>query len=111
MKFLVVGGGSIGRRHIRNLFALGGQDITACDINSDRASQANRELEIAVFLFIEEAVEARPDVALVHAGRSTQIHPACLGARAGCRSSAHHPKTSGQCAALFPRGTFRLRAA
>ena len=111
MKFLVVGGGSIGRRHILDLLALGGQDITACDINSDRASHANLESGIAVFLFVEEAVEARPNVLLVHAGRSAHFHAARLGARAGCRSSAHHPKTSGQCAALFPRGTFRLRAA
>lgn len=91
MKFLVVGCGSIGRRHIRNLLALGERDITACEIDPDRASQANRELGITVFVCIEEALQARPDAVLICTAPAAHLHVARLAARAGCHLFIEKP--------------------
>lgn len=40
LAFLVVGCGSIGKRHIRNLLALGHEDITAFDVSAERRNEA-----------------------------------------------------------------------
>ena len=36
MKFLILGCGSIGKRHIRNLLSIGVKDIIACDLDEKR---------------------------------------------------------------------------
>ena len=46
MKFLIVGCGSIGRRHIRNLQGLGGHEIVACDTDQERLGKIAKELGV-----------------------------------------------------------------
>ena len=43
MKFVVVGCGSIGRRHIRNLCSLGVDEIVACDTDAERLAYVKNE--------------------------------------------------------------------
>lgn len=43
MKFVVVGCGSIGRRHIQNLVFLGVDEIVACDTDTDRLTYVQNE--------------------------------------------------------------------
>ena len=46
LKIVVVGSGSIGQRHIRNLLTLGVKDITICDSNEERLSKVSQELNV-----------------------------------------------------------------
>jgi predicted dehydrogenase len=91
MKFLVVGCGSIGRRHIRNLFSLGQRDVIACETSSERASQVNRELGIPVFLSAEEGLEARPEAVLICTPPAEHLAATLLAAKQGCHQLIEKP--------------------
>lgn len=56
MKILVVGCGSIGKRHIRNLISISAGEIIACDINEMKLDEVRKEFSIKVFSDIEEAL-------------------------------------------------------
>ena len=43
MRILVVGTGSIGRRHIRNLISMGMDDIAGCENHPKRSEQVKKE--------------------------------------------------------------------
>ncbi len=63
---LVVGCGSIGRRHARNLKSLGVQQLGFCDTSPDALKQCQEELNGEIFSDYAEALEKfRPDVALI----------------------------------------------
>ena len=64
MRALVIGCGSIGQRHIRNLAALGIRHIAAFDPQPGRAELA-RDLGASPFPSLDAAVEMRPDIVLV----------------------------------------------
>ena len=65
MRFLVVGLGSMGRRRIRNLHALGYREIAGFDVNSIRAGQVSGEFEIEIFDNFDEAIRIFRPVALI----------------------------------------------
>lgn len=46
MRIMVIGCGSIGRRHLLNLKQLGYEDLIACDINSERLEKVSKEIDI-----------------------------------------------------------------
>jgi predicted dehydrogenase len=46
MKLLVVGCGSIGKRHLRNLQRLGETDLIACDVRKDRRTEVFQQLGV-----------------------------------------------------------------
>lgn len=91
MKFLVVGCGSIGWRHARNLLALGERDVAACETDNARASQASAELGIPVFTSIHEALAAGPDAALICTPPAAHLPAACLAVQAGCHLFIEKP--------------------
>ncbi len=63
---LVVGAGSIGRRHLRNLRALGVQRLAACDPAEDRLAPVVEELGIQGYADYEEALaQLRPEIVFV----------------------------------------------
>jgi predicted dehydrogenase len=64
MRFLVVGTGSIGQRHARNLAALG-QDVLAWDPDERRRAQTAEIPGVAVMASQAEALAARPDAVVV----------------------------------------------
>jgi len=66
MKFLVIGLGSMGKRRVRNLIALGHKDnVVGIDPRSDRTDEA-KEYGIEVFNNFEEAVEQhKPDAFMI----------------------------------------------
>ena len=49
MKFIVVGLGSMGKRRVRNLIALGDNDIAGFDLREDRCLEANGKYGIKTF--------------------------------------------------------------
>lgn len=65
MKILVIGCGSIGERHIKNLENLSAGTIIASDINPDRLQSIKEKYSLDVFDDIDSAMDQKPDVALV----------------------------------------------
>ena len=58
MRFLVIGLGSMGKRRVRNLKALGAADIAGCDIRKDRCAEVADKYGIAVYPDFASAMEA-----------------------------------------------------
>ncbi|MHA1938134.1 MAG: Gfo/Idh/MocA family protein [Candidatus Thorarchaeota archaeon] len=65
LKVLVVGCGSIGERHLRNLFTLGLSDILICDANRSRIKEITQKYNVTAHHDLEEAIRARPILSLV----------------------------------------------
>ena len=83
MKFLVVGYGSIGRRHLRNLIELGQNDIVL--LRSHKSTLSEEEIrDIPVETTIEAALAHRPDGVII--ANPTALHPeaAIPAMKAGC---------------------------
>ena len=83
MKFLIVGLGSIGRRHLRNLIALGERDIILF-----RTNHSTLDLEefssIPVFHNLEAALGEGPDGVVISNPTALHLDAAIPAARAGC---------------------------
>jgi predicted dehydrogenase len=77
MKFLVIGAGSIGKRHTRNLLAIGvlPSQIGIVEVRKDRIEEVKKTLNIAeVYASIEEALDKQSfDAAIVCAPTSLHI--------------------------------------
>ncbi len=76
MKFLCVGAGSIGKRHIRNLISIGVDvsDVSVSDPRSDRRAEVRGYGVSNVFETMEEALESeRVDAALICSPTSLHI--------------------------------------
>ncbi len=56
MKILVVGCGSIGKRHIRNLISINAGEVIACDTSEMKLDEVRKEYSIKAFSGIEEAL-------------------------------------------------------
>lgn len=66
MKFLVIGLGSMGKRRVRNLQALGHRDVAGFDPRADRRNEAADKYGIAVYPNFAAAVGAfRPDTLVI----------------------------------------------
>ena len=84
MKFLLAGLGSIGRRHLRNLIALGEKDIVL--LRTRKATLPDDELAgYAVETDIHEALKKhKPDAVVVANPTALHLDVAIPAARAGC---------------------------
>jgi len=91
MLILVVGCGSIGKRHIRNLKALEAGEIIAHDIKPERCHQVEQECGIKAYSELEEALAQKPDVALICNPTSLHIPAALSAARSGCHLFIEKP--------------------
>lgn len=67
MNFLVIGLGSMGKRRIRNLIALGYKDnIAGFDTNEDRTNEVHKKYNINIFDDFDEAIEKhKPNVFII----------------------------------------------
>ena len=85
MKFLVVGAGSIGKRHLRNLRALGETDLLVLRRPESKAGAADLEKEVgaATVYDLEAAFAARPDAVVVANPTSLHVETALAAARRG----------------------------
>jgi predicted dehydrogenase len=84
MKFLIAGLGSIGRRHFRNLIALGEKEIVL--LRSHRATLPDDELAgYAVETNLDEALRKhKPDAVIISNPTALHLDIAIPAARAGC---------------------------
>jgi predicted dehydrogenase len=65
MKSLIVGLGSMGKRRIRNLKALGLTDISGFDLREDRRKEAADKYGIATYEKLDDALADRPDAVII----------------------------------------------
>lgn len=92
MRFVVIGCGSIGRRHTANLLALGESDILAHDPDPARLAELSRlSPDIVVSEDLEELWGRDPDVAIVATPTSMHLQHAVEAARRGCALFVEKP--------------------
>lgn len=81
MKILVLGCGSIGSRHTRNASALA--QVAVVDAQVERAEPLVRELDAKFFLSLEQALDWRPDAAVIATPHTTHVELASRLVQAG----------------------------
>lgn len=96
MKFLIAGLGSIGRRHFRNLIALGERDIVL--LRTRKATLPDDELTgYPVETDLEEALQKhKPDAVIVCNPTSMHLDVALPAAEAGCHILLEKPVSHSQ---------------
>ena len=83
MRFLIVGFGSIGRRHFRNLLALGQKDIVF--LRSQKSTLNTGELDGFIIEHdIEKALSHKPDAVIIANPTALHLDVAIPAAKAGC---------------------------
>jgi predicted dehydrogenase len=80
---LVVGAGSIGRRHLGNLKQLGVSRLLACDPNPDRLAYVLEQFGAESFPNITEGLKAAPDIVLICSPPVSHASQALQAMRAG----------------------------
>jgi predicted dehydrogenase len=85
MKCLVVGAGSIGRRHLRNLRSLDAGSLSVCETDQPARESATREFGAKGHARLTDALDAGPEVVLV----CTPTHQHIPVARAALEANAH----------------------
>lgn len=93
MRFLVIGCGSIGMRHMRNLKSLGMDDLMALDIVADRRERALQECGARPFDSLDLALRSGADIAFVTTPTYLHVPIALEVARAGCHLFIEKPLT------------------
>jgi predicted dehydrogenase len=73
LRFLVMGCGSIGKRHIKNLLALGAKDLLVYDTRQDRLAEARSELNVKTVDNLDHAWEKKPEVVLITTPTSSHV--------------------------------------
>src|SRR3989338_9283296 len=90
MKFLVVGCGSIGRRHAKNLLALG-HKVIATDVIAGSRDKLGQELGVKTFCLFSQAIAQKPDAALICTPPATHLALARKALAAGCHVFIEKP--------------------
>jgi predicted dehydrogenase len=83
MRFLIVGLGSMGKRRVRNLLALGERDIVAFDIRTDRRAEAGRLYGVATVDSFEGGMAAEPEAVIISSPPHLHLDYALAALRAG----------------------------
>jgi len=91
MRFLVVGCGSIGKRHLGNLKLLSAGDLMAYDTRPERREEAREKYGAAVFSDFDVAMRSRPDAVLVCTPTSLHMDYALPAVRQGCHVFIEKP--------------------
>jgi predicted dehydrogenase len=90
MKFLIAGLGSIGRRHLKNLIALGEEDIVL--YRSGKSTLPDEELsQFPTEYSLEKALAHQPDAVIVSNPTALHLDVAIPAARMGCHLLIEKP--------------------
>ena len=90
MKFLIAGFGSIGRRHLRNLLALGEEDIVL--YRSHRSTLEDDEIaRFPVETDLQKALAHKPDGVIISNPTALHLDVAIPAAQAGCHILMEKP--------------------
>lgn len=96
MKALVVGGGSIGRRHLQNLKKVGVTDLALAEVNLNVRTAVAGEFAIPVFPQIAPGISWGPDVVVIASPTNLHLQHADLSIKAGCDVFIEKPLTDQQ---------------
>jgi predicted dehydrogenase len=91
MKVLVVGGGSMGTRHLNNLKILGLADIALVEPDPRQRSKVCEDGSIRVMETLEQGLDWSPTVAVVATPSYLHMEQALSAARAGCHLFVEKP--------------------
>lgn len=84
MKIVIIGCGSIGRRHARNLHEIGGHELLLVDSDREPAEALARELDGKSFRLPEEAYAQAPGLAVICSPTSLHLEMAWAAIERGC---------------------------
>ena len=90
-RFLVVGCGSIGKRHIRNLLTLGVGVVEAFDTREDRRRDVEKEFGIRSRCRLEDAWADAPNAVLITTPTSSHVPLAQQATESGCHLFIEKP--------------------
>jgi predicted dehydrogenase len=92
MKTIVVGCGSIGRRHLKNLDSLGIKRLFACDPDKSRLEEVQNTLPVEGFTDLDMALESvEPDAVVICTPPSMHVDQALQAARRGANLFIEKP--------------------
>jgi len=91
MKIAVIGCGSIGKRHIRNLLSLNGNDVIAYDKDARKLAEVKADFGIKVLFSLPEVLSLRPSAALVCTPNSLHVPIAHQVAKLGAHLFIEKP--------------------
>ncbi len=91
MRIAVLGCGSIGRRHLRNLLSLGYAELLAFDPAAQARHRAEEDTDTPSFSSLDELWGRNPGVAFVTASTDAHVELALEGARHGCHLFIEKP--------------------
>lgn len=92
LKILVVGCGSIGQRHIRNISGQGVSEIAVCDSRKDQLSKVERMFNIKeLYTDLDSALEEGFDGAIVCTPSASHVPVAYEAAKHGCHVFVEKP--------------------
>lgn len=91
MKVLIVGCGSIGKRHIANLLSLGIKNMAAFDIQEPRREEVRKRFDITTPASLEDAWAGKPEVIVIAAPTSLHVPLALEAAQRGCHLFIEKP--------------------
>lgn len=91
MKFLIVGCGSIGQRHLNNLKNITTGEIIAYRTRKKKVTKLENELHVKAYSNLAEALSQNPDTVLVTNPTSLHIQTALSAARQGCHIFIEKP--------------------
>jgi len=75
MKVLIIGVGSIGRRHLSNLQRLGLEDVLICDVKEERLQESTRDFGISKkYVTLEKAISENNDIDAAFVCSPSSLH-------------------------------------
>jgi predicted dehydrogenase len=91
MKMLVVGAGSIGERHLKNLLKLGHRDVEVCEPSAAVRRKLAKWFRGSMHGDLSSALRSKPDAALIATPTHRHVASATACARAGCHLFIEKP--------------------
>ena len=89
--FLVIGCGSIGKRHIANLIALKAGEIVAFDVREDRREEVKSKFGVNTVDNLNDAWKLDPRIALIAVSTNLHVSYAIEAAKRGCHLFIEKP--------------------
>ena len=90
-RVLVIGCGSIGRRHLQNLLTLGQRDVRVVETNPGVLKRTCHEFGVEGWSDLQEALAWAPEAAIVANPTASHVPTALALARAGCHLLIEKP--------------------
>lgn len=91
LRFLIIGCGSIGKRHLSNIITLKAGEVLVYDIRADRLSEISSCFNVKTFLDLEDAWKEKPNIAFITLPTSLHIPFSLKAAEHGCHLFIEKP--------------------